>query len=237
MLEETLRFFKAIETWVYLVIGLVALFFARRFILGWQELRDAAFGLERENARGRLNAAAIVLVLLLAMTITEFVLVSFVAPAMPGVDALPSPTLDLLASPTTTLSAEAAEAQGTPTPAPTGISATPGQPAGCIVGQVEITSPQSGSEIGGVVDITGTANIPNFGFYKLEMKRPEETAWLTILAGNTVANNALLGSWNTSLLPPGEHQLSLVLTDNQGASLPACIIQVRVTNLLTTPQP
>jgi hypothetical protein len=77
---------------------------------------------------------------------------------------------------------------------------------------------------------------PNFGFYKLEMKRVEETNWLTILAGNEVKVDGTLGAWNTSLLSPGDHQLSLVVTDNQGNSLEPCIIQVRVTNL-TPPQP
>jgi len=88
-----------------------------------------------------------------------------------------------------------------------------------------------------VVEILGTANIPNFGFYKLEMKRVEETSWLTILAGNELITNGTLGSWNTSLLSPGDHQLSLILTDNQGQVLEPCIIQVRVTNTAVTPQP
>lgn len=237
-MEEALGFFRAIEVWVYLFLGLVALYFIRKFLLAWQELRDAGFGLERENAQGRLNFAAIVLVLLLAMAISEFVMVSFIAPSMPGVEALPSPTLDLLATATTTLPASAPGALETMTPAATSsLPDLAGQENGCIPGQVEITSPQTGSEISGAVIITGTANIPNFGFYKLEMKRVEETSWLTILAGNEVATNATLGSWNASLLSPGDHQLGLVLTDNQGQILPACIVQVRVTNLPVTPEP
>jgi hypothetical protein len=236
-MEEALRFFQTIEKWVYLILGLVAFFFIRKFILSWQELRDAAFGLERENAQGKLNFAAIVLVVLLAMAISEFVLVSFVAPAVPGVEPLPSPTLDLLASPTITLAALTPEITPTGTLEGTIQPTQPGQQGGCIPGQIEITSPVNGSEIGGVVEIRGTANIPNFGFYKLEMKRVEETNWLTILAGNTVTTDATLGSWNTSLLSPGDHQLSLVLTDNQGQILPACIVQVRITVLSVTPQP
>jgi hypothetical protein len=100
---------------------------------------------------------------------------------------------------------------------------------------VLITSPQNGSEISGLVTITGTASIPNFGFYKLEMKRADEPNWQTILAGNEVVITGTLGSWNTSLFPPGDHQLSLVVTDNQGNSLPSCVIQVRLTNI--APQP
>ena len=79
-----------------------------------------------------------------------------------------------------------------------------------------------------MVPITGTVNVENFGFYMLEMKRPEETTWLTILAGNELKQEATLGVWNTGLLAPGFHQLSLVVTDNQGQSLPPCVVQVLI---------
>jgi hypothetical protein len=242
-MEEALRFFRAFEAWIYLLLGLGALYFIRNFILAWQELREAAFGLERESAQARLNQAAIVLVFLLVMAISEFVLVSFVAPAMPGVAVLPTPTLDLLASPTTTLAVvEAAPgAAGTPTSdAASAAAATPpasAQAPGCLPGQIEITAPVEGSQISGVVEIKGSANISGFGFYKLEMKRTEEASWMTVLAGNVVRVNDTLGAWNTSLLAPGAYQLSLVVTDNQGRSLPACIVQVNITALLETPQP
>jgi hypothetical protein len=100
-----------------------------------------------------------------------------------------------------------------------------------------IASPENGGEISGVAVITGTANIPSFGFYKLEMKRPEETNWLTILAGDEAKINDTLGTWNTSLLSPGNHQLGLVVADNQGQTQTPCIIQVRVETTLETPQP
>ena len=226
-MEEALRFFRTYELWIYLFLGLGGLIFIRRFLLAWQELRGAGFGLERENAQSRLNQAAIVLVLLFSMAITEFVLVSFVSPVVPGALPLLTPTLNLLATPTTTL-AEAVEGELVATPAATATSsATTG--GGCQPGQIFITSPENGSEIGGIVTITGTVNIPNFGFYKLEMKRPDEANWLTILAGNEIRQESALGSWNTSLLTAGDYQLSLVATDNQGQSLPPCIVQLRIT--------
>ena len=237
-MEEALRFFRAYEIWIYLLLGLGGLIYIRKFTLAWQELRDSAFGLERENAQSRLNQAASVLVLLLALAVTQFVLVSFVAPSVPGANPLFTPTLDLLATPSTTLPPETPGPEGTPATATAtqeiGIS-TPD--TGCIPGQVMITSPEDGDEISGIVDIMGTANIPNFGFYKLEMKRTEETNWLTILAGDEAKINDTLGTWNTSLLSPGNHQLSLVVADNQGQTQTPCIIQVRVETAIETPLP
>ncbi len=230
-MEEAFRFFRAYEVWIYLLLGLGGLIYVRKFILAWQELREAAFGLERESAQARLNQSASIMALLVALVIAEFFLVSIIIPTMPGAVPLLTPTLDLLATPTSTLQPTVQAEAGTPLPAtPTLAPTMPQSGEGCIPGQITITSPTNGGEIGGVVVITGTASIPNFGFFKLEMKRVEEENWLTILAGNEVKVDATLGAWNTSLLSPGDHQLSLVVSDNQGQSMPPCIVAVRVTN-------
>ncbi len=236
-MEEALRFFRAFEVWIYLLLGLTGVIFIRRFALAWQELRGAAFGLERENAQSRLNQSAGILVLLLSMAVTEFILVSFIAPSVPGAIPLLTPTVSLLTTPTTTLPAGALEGTGAP------ASQAPGTPGpiadnGCVAGQVSIGSPSAGQEINGVYEITGTVKIENFGFYILKMRRPGEANWSTLEAGNQVKINALLGRWDTRRLTPGDYQLGLMVSDNQNKSLPPCIVQVRVIKTEeTTPTP
>jgi hypothetical protein len=226
-MEEAIGFFRAFETWIYLLLGLVGLYYIRRFFRAWQELRSASFGLERESAQARLNQAASILVLLLTMVVTEFVLVSFIAPTMPGPIGLPSPTLNLMATPSATLPAEALSS-GEPltTEIPAAVP-TVGS-SGCEPGQREIVIPENGEEISGVVPVVGSANIPNFGFYKFEIKRPEEATWLTIQAGNSPVSGGKLGDWDTSRLSPGDYQLALIVVDNQAKPSTPCIIQVRV---------
>lgn len=226
-MEEALRFFRAFEVWIYLLLGLGGLFYIRKFTLAWNELREAAFGLERESAQSRLNQAASVLVILLSMALMEFVLVSYVAPAVPGANPLFTPTLDLLATPTTTLPALTPTLEGgTPTPTAAPI-VSPGA-NGCIPGQIEIASPKMGDEVKGIVEVIGTTDIPNFGFYKYEMRLPDDPVWATIQAGNTVIKNSKLGDWDTRRLNPGEYELGLVVVDNQAQSYPPCIVRVRV---------
>jgi len=172
------------------------------------------------------------LVLLLAMGLMVFVLVSFVAPTVPGANPLLTPTLDLLATATTTLPANppltdtSQEMVGTTTP-PT-IEPAGGE--GCIPGELMLTEPKDGTEISGVVTLKGTANIQNFGFYKYEVARPGETIWLTIQAGRNVVQDDELGQWDTRTLSPGEYMLRLVVTDNQGESLSSCVIRIYVNN-------
>jgi len=161
-MEEALRFFRAYELWIYLFLGLWGLYFIRKFILAWDELREAVFGLERENAQGRLNRASGLLVLLLMIAVAEFILVTFVAPAFPAANAQSTPTLDLLASATITLPVltPGTQASGDLAGTQPALLAS----AACVAGQVEIISPQNGQDVSGVVEVVGTASIPNFGF-------------------------------------------------------------------------
>lgn len=233
-MEEALRFFRAFEIWIYLLLGIGGLYYVRKFIHSWQELRAAAFGLERESAQARLNQAASILVLILTMIISEFVLVTFISPVFPGASPLPTPTLDLLATPTITLPPSAAQTANQTIPTPAAPLSAPAA-SGCVPGQIELLFPEPGMEVSGVIQVVGTADIPNFGFYKFEIRRPEEPIWLTIQAGNTIVRGGRLGDWDTTRLTPGEYQLGLVVVDNQAKASPACIIPIRVARPVETP--
>ncbi|MCS6906580.1 MAG: hypothetical protein RML93_01705 [Anaerolineales bacterium] len=240
-MQEALRFFQTYELWIYLLLGLVGLFYLRKFLMAWNELKGAIFGLERESAQGRLNQAAAMLVLILSLMLAEFILTSFVLPSFPAAFPLFTPTVNLLATPTVTLeAAEPAQAGlGAPTsPESSSLLEEAALEAGsCIAGQINISSPQNGSEVRGIVEVRGSANIPNFGFYKLEMRRTDEQNWLTILAGNQPQSEGVLGAWNTVLLPPAVYQLRLVVVDSQGIASPPCEIQIRVAPNDETPRP
>jgi hypothetical protein len=230
-MEEALRFFKTYETLIYLGLGGLAIWEIRKFILAWEEVRNAAFGLERESAQGRLNRTAIMLVVIMMMVTAEFTLVSFVVPAVPGATPILTPTIDLLATPTTTLEASGLESEEqvveiTPFP----ISAEPEFESGCIPDEVMISEPAHGDSVNGQITLVGTADITNFGFYKYEVTRPGETIWLPIQAGREIKHDEPLGDWDTTVLPQGAYLLRLVVSDNQGNEAGICVIQVNVTS-------
>lgn len=212
--------------WIYLILGVWGLWQIRKFVLGWEELRGSAFGMERDLAQMRVNQAATQLILILIMTTAEFFLVSFIVPAVPGVSPLPTATLNLLATPTTALLALTPGAEQTPAATEPPVELITSE--GCVAGSVMIDEPKNGDQVSGVVTITGTASIPNFGFYKYEIARPGDTVWLSINAGEKPVLEGTLGEWVTDVLSPGDYQLRLVVVDNQGGILPACVIQVRV---------
>jgi hypothetical protein len=229
-MEEALRFFKTYESIIYLGLGGLAIWQIRKFILAWEEVRNAAFGLERESAQGRLNKTAIMLVVLMMMATVEFTLVSFVVPAIPGATPLLTPTIDLLATPTITLVASVSETEeqgieATPLP----LASEPEFESGCIQDEVMITEPVHGASVSGQITLVGTVDIPNFGFYKYEVTRPGESIWLPIQAGREIKHEEPLGDWDTAVLPQGAYLLRLVASDNQGNEAGTCVIQINVT--------
>jgi hypothetical protein len=225
-MEQVLQFFRAYEIWIYIILTVLVVWQIRKFAIAWEELRGAFFGMEREAAQSRVNSAATMIVLLIIMAVTEFTVVTFVVPTVPGANPLPTSMLDLLATPTTTLPPPTQNPNGTP-----GITATPGEIAaaeGCVAGQVNLTSPLNGDRIKGSIIIRGSANIPNFGFYTLQIAHPGDVIWLPIQVGQQAVKNETLGTWDTSTLTPGAYMLKLVVTDNVGNVLTPCAIQVTV---------
>ena len=225
-MEQALQFFRDYEIWIYVLLGILALWQVRKFALAWEELRSAFFGLEREAAQSRLNSAATMVVILILMAVAEFTVVTFVIPTIPGANPLPTAILNLLATPTTTLPAATQKTSGTPGITPTPEEVLAGE--GCVAGQVNLTSPVAGDKIGGSVTVKGSAKITNFGFFALQIAHPGDSVWLPILVGQQAIKNDVLGTWETSTLTPGDYMLRLVVTDNIGTKLTPCTIQVTV---------
>jgi hypothetical protein len=223
---EFLRYIRDIEYLVYFILGVLAVWQLRNFYLAWEELRAAAFGLEQESAQIRLNRSAALLVVLLFLTAGVFGLVSYIIPAVPGVDPLATPTIDLLATSTSTIAPEEIT-ESTPTP-PSGQTGTQSVQDRCLPDEVIITYPEQSSVVSGVVDVDGTANIEDFGFYKLEISPANSGSWLTIYANDEPVVEDELGFWSTNKLDPGNYSLRLVVLDNQGIQRDPCVIDLIV---------
>lgn len=220
------RTLASYEPLIYIALAIGGLFAFRRMWRSWREWRDSVYGLEREFALRRLAQATAAAFFILALVFVEFFIATFIAPSLPATDVLATPTLDLLLTPAETLSPEqATQAALSPITqeAPSGMS-------GCIPEQIMITFPEPGDEVSGTVEITGTANVPNFGFFKYEVAPMGSQNWATISAERDPKVNEVLGQWNTSALTNGFYFLRLVITDNVGVPLEPCVIAVRVVN-------
>jgi hypothetical protein len=216
------KFLASFEVLIYIVLAIGALFSFRWLWRSWTEWQTAVYKLEKEFSSRRMGQASAISVLLVMLFCFEFSMTSFIIPGLPAEVFLTTPTLDFISTPTGTLSPEMmTQFAGQPP------QTTPGV-AGCVPGQLNLTSPTAGEEIKGTIDLIGTVNISNFGFYKYEVAPLGSATWATISAGRSVVSNASLGRWDTTALTPGDYQLRLVVTDNQGIALPPCVVPVRV---------
>ncbi len=222
-MEAIFRFLADYEDLIYLVLAVGGLVAGRWLVKSLKEWRQAVFGLERAFARQRLTASLAAVALILVLVLLEFVFVSFVAPSLPFAAFAATPTLDVLIVPAGGLSSAQETEQAATAAAPVSANSQ-----GCIPNKLTFTYPQPGQEVSGEVTLTGIIKVPGFGFFKYEVAPLGSEAWTTISAGRSVGENGELGLWNTAELLPGDYQLSLVVTDNEGQALPACIIPVRV---------
>jgi len=226
--DALFRFLVQYEPLVYLILTIGAVFAARSLWKAWVEWHSAVFGLEKELSFQKVRVSGALFILLIMIGLSQFCLVSFIVPFLPATTFRSTPTADLLQTPAATLSATDLTAQiGTP--------AAPAGSVGCIPGQIMLSSPKPGGEVQGKIILTGTVNVQNFGFFKYEYAPQGSETWATIAAGDQIVTDGELGAWDTSQLVPGDYQIRLLVTDNVGKPMPACILSVRVIAPVTTP--
>ncbi len=185
----------------------------------------AVFSLEQEIVRRKTRNAVTWLVLSLIFIIGEFSFVTFASVKYPNMQ-LPTPTLSFQATPTLSILSGSELQTSSPVNAltPSALSSE-----GCTVGSIEWSNPRPGTQVRSQVDLVGTVNVPNLGYYKLEFRPLNSTTWQTISGANTpVVNNVLGAKWNISDLTTGDYELGLVVLDNQDIAYPDCIIIVHV---------
>jgi len=158
--------------------------------------------------------------------ISNFVLVSVASIRVPGISRVATPTIDL----SSTQKADGGgEQQNLPTPDMPEQTQTAIALTGCIPDELEWIEPAPGSEVRGSIELKGTVNTPNLGFYKYEFRSQSTETWTPISAGNRPVMDDVFGvRWNTDQLEPGIYFLRLMVSDNQNNLLKPCVIEVRV---------
>jgi LysM repeat protein len=93
---------------------------------------------------------------------------------------------------------------------------------------VSIASPRMNQHVRGILQIVGTASIPDFQFYKVEYgigERPFQFTSINEVHRNPVSNS-LLEVWNTDAYPAGVYILRLTAVDNRGQFPPPCDVRI-----------
>jgi LysM repeat protein len=93
-----------------------------------------------------------------------------------------------------------------------------------------LTWPREGAWLSGVVEAWGTADIEDFGYYKLEFRKDGLDEWHYITGAEDPVEDGSLGTWDTETVSDGTYIFRLVIVDRMGNYPPPCEIAVHVNN-------
>ena len=97
---------------------------------------------------------------------------------------------------------------------------------------VVVSSPSSGDAVRGRINITGSAAIPQFQFYKVEVApgaSPPDSAFRNLAADvhRTAVQGGVLDAWDTTGAPDGTYAIRLTVVDQRG-NFPCPPVTVRI---------
>ncbi len=237
--------------WLYILGVVAALYYVRELVEAQRGAKQSLFGLEREHAVHRRTRAVWMIIFVVLSVGVVAVLSRVVAPRLggevPSIALDPTSSAPFVATPPTdtptvrptattapTVTPLTPQPTDTPTPEPTQEETPLPQPtlppvAGCGDPDQNLTSPPSGSVVGGVVAVFGTADIKNFQYYKFEVRGTQTNGeWVTTAVFQTPVRDGQLGTWDTTGWQPGPYDLRLVVVDNTGNFPEPCVVSVAV---------
>jgi len=196
------------------------------------------FALEREAAASRGYRSAVMIVILLAVGGIIYYASSVLGPQVEAApEPTPTPTALLMPTPTPspgvpTETPSPTATRRPPPPRPTSIPEVTPTPEvvapNCPNPQARLTYPGMNAVLSGAVQIFGSANIPDFDYYKFEFRQAGSPEWAWLQSHDTPVADGLLGVWDTTALPAGTYGFRLVVVDKTGNHPPPCEVTVTI---------
>lgn len=247
-MESVLRFIADYQWWLYGLLGLILLFYLRRAILARREGARSIFKLEQEQSRARYGRSVATAAVVLLIMVAVFAVSN---PLVLEVQQTPEPTLTVtsgpLVEPTLTYTPPPATITPTATPTmvrptrPTRPTDTPDvlatetpvvRPASCPSPNVCVTSPGVNQVVRGNFSVLGTANLPNFQYYKVEVgpgSNPRDHEWTVVgQLHKSPVIGGVLETFNSGAYSPGTYTLRLLVVDQTGNYPDPCRVTISV---------
>jgi hypothetical protein len=226
--------------WIYVACGLTALVYLRVIYLAKKERGASLFTIEKEVATGRAYRATFTILGVLVIAGLVAFVDLYLAPTLSvavgnstptGPLVLPTHTATPVPSPPTATPTRGTLVRPTPpwTPTPEQTATPNVAPASCPDQLARITYPGVNQTVGGVVEIRGTANTPDFQFYKVEFSFGDGSGEFHVVdeLKYSVVEDGVLVVWNTGDLS-GPVTLRLTVVNMDGNYPPPCEVPVVV---------
>ncbi|MDW8298976.1 MAG: hypothetical protein RML95_06530 [Anaerolineae bacterium] len=241
---------------IYLFCAAGVLFWLGRYFAAQAALRAAEFELEREIEEQRRARAITWTIGLIEVGLATLAIAVVVAPTLRA-DLL-SAGLPIQAGSdneqrfaTSTPGGDGSEAEGvfltvtaqalsggailqltavaSPTPVGTIIVGYP-TPIGCNSEQAWLEVPANGMRVFDTLTVIGTANIPNFAFYTLEISGPSTGGEFGVLDNKTspMPQKGVLGQFAVTAFQPGDYRFRLAVFDNLSEMRASCTVWIAI---------
>ncbi len=234
---------KSYAIWLYVLFAIIALFALRSILKARTEIRQSIFTLEKEVSRNRIYRGAAFIAVMVLLSAALFAVTHYVeAVTPPPSEGTATPTGFLRATPTPsedeitpTPTAEPTLVRPTRQAVPTAVPITPTATAApapqCATPGVNLTAPGENAVLSGVFQVTGTASIGDFWYYKIEIGVGHNpTDWSVIGDLNySPVSGGVLGTVNAAAFAPGPYTLRLVVVDRTGNFPEPCPVHVTFT--------
>jgi hypothetical protein len=92
-----------------------------------------------------------------------------------------------------------------------------------------IVSPAFGEAVRDSITIQGSAADARFGRYSIDVRPMGSAVWEVLVASDSPVADGVLGGWNTAVIPDGEYELRLSVSDTLGLT-GAALVRVEVDN-------
>lgn len=259
----TLVFFvEQIAIGLYILIALGLLLAWRRLLQARRAYRATQFELERDIARDQRSNAITTFVLLVELALVIVGIQQVVAPtirasanieqsiegvAQDGVFNTPTPFRadNVQIDPSgvnLTPDDPSARVLATPTLTPTPVGTiVPNAPPvlGCDTPGATLQIPANGMVVFETIRVVGTADMPDFAFYRFELKGPPTFGSFAPLETYTqpVPETGELGQFVPAFYPPGEYQFRVTVFDITNTLGPSCMVNIYIREPIPTPTP
>lgn len=240
---------------IYLFCAAGVLFWLGRFFAAQAALRAAEFELERELEEQRRARALTWTIGLIELGLAALAIATVVAPTLradllsAGLPIAPETGAEQRFATSTpggdgneaegvflTVTAQALSGGGaflqltavaSPTPVGTIIAGYP-TPVGCNSEQASLEVPANGMRVFDTLTVIGTANIPDFAFYTLEISGPSTGGEFGVLDNKTapMPQKGVLGQFAVAAFQPGDYRFRLAVFDSLSEMRASCTVWI-----------
>ncbi|PJF40112.1 MAG: hypothetical protein D6737_07660 [Chloroflexi bacterium] len=238
-MKEALLFISQIAPGLYILLGVGAVIAGRRWLRARSEHTTTFFELEQGLARSRRGSAATLMLIVAQLAIILFIIQNVVVPNLDTSSdtAEQRPTDGEFATPIPGVQTEIIIDGTAVIVTPVGTIEEAPPVVGCDDGAT-LQIPANGMVVHEMIDVIGTADASNFAFYRFELKGPSTGNTYAILQDfdERMPEEGILGQLVPSFYQPGVYEFRLVVFDDAGEMRAECVVTIRISEPLPTPE-